>query len=88
MGKGYGPNAKAGKVDLENGYKLSIVSNKYSYGGEKGLFEIGVYYKDHDGMVIPEGWSDSVKGFLNPDGVEREIQKLSSAEANFERVSG
>jgi len=29
-------------VDLPNGYSASIIQNPYSYGGEEGLWEIGV----------------------------------------------
>ena len=83
----YGPDAKEGKLDLSNGYELSIIRHKHSYGGEKGLYEIGVYHKDNKSdMVIPEGWDDSVKGWLHPEGVEIEINGLEQDEAKFEKV--
>jgi|TARA_R110000744_G_scaffold169562_1_gene287475 hypothetical protein len=59
-----------------NGYDVSIVRNALSYGGDKGLYEIGVY-KD-DKMCDPLGWKDSVKGWLTPEGVEKELDLISN----------
>ena len=57
-----------------NGYDVSIVRNQLSYGGDKGLYEIGVYKGDK--MSDPLGWKDSVKGWLTPEGVEKELDLM------------
>ena len=57
-----------------NGYDVSIVRNQLSYGGDKGLYEIGVYKGDK--MSDPLGWEDSVKGWLTPEGVEKELDLM------------
>ena len=57
-----------------NGYDVSIVRNELSYGGDKGLYEIGVYKNDK--MVDPLDWGDTVKGWLTPEGVEKELDLM------------
>jgi len=64
-------------VKFESGYEVSVVQNQLSYGGEKGLYEIGVF--DALGrMCDPLGWNDDVKGFLTPEGVEKELDLISN----------
>ena len=48
-----------------------MVKHKFSYGGEKGMYEVGCFYNNH--MVDPASWGDTVKGWLNPEDVEKEI---------------
>ena len=57
-----------------NGYEVSIIRNQLSYGGDKGLYEIGVYKNDK--MVDPLDWGDTVKGWLTPEGVEKELDLM------------
>ena len=59
-----------------NGYDVSIVRNQLSYGGDKGLYEIGVYKGDK--MSDPLGWKDSVKGWLTPEDVEKELELIKA----------
>ncbi len=58
-------------------YELSIVRHSGSYGGQKGLYEIGVF-KGNDMIQLPgiteEG--DTVKGFLTEDDVSAIIKKM------------
>ena len=76
-----------GFVNTPNGYEVSIVRNGCSYGGKKGLYEIGIYHKDHQhGMVIPEGWTDSVKGWLTPQLVCEELHMLANSPVKFDKV--
>lgn len=60
-------------------YELSIVSHKYSYGGDKGLFEIAVF-KGHEQVEMPgithDG--DTVKGFLTKQDVSGIMLKMHS----------
>ena len=58
-------------------YELSIVRHSGSYGGQKGLYEIGGF-KGNDMIQLPgiteEG--DTVKGFLTEDDVSAIIKKM------------
>ena len=71
ISKTHGENAVQTYLEFENGYDISVVKHKYSYGGEKGMYEIGCFYNNH--MVDPADWGDTVKGWLNPEDVEKEI---------------
>jgi hypothetical protein len=51
-----------------------------SYGGKKGLYEIGVFHKGTERMCDPLGWGDEVKGWLSPEGVEEELELISKAD--------
>ena len=64
----HGENAKQVYVEFENGFDVSVVNHRFSYGGEKGLYEVGVFFNNH--MVDPADWGDTVKGWLNEDDVE------------------
>lgn len=58
-------------------YELSIVCRKYSYGGDKGLYEIGVF--NGDGMTELPGITapgDTVKGFLTVAQVNAIMMKM------------
>ena len=70
----HGEGAKQAYVGFENGYDVSVVKHKYSYGGEKGLYEIGVFFDNH--MVDPSDWGDTVKGWLTPQNVEQELELI------------
>ena len=59
-----------------NGYDVSIVRNALSYGGDKGLYEIGIYKGDK--MSDPLGWNDTVKGWLTPKDVEKELELIQA----------
>ena len=85
---------KFNKTDHPNGvqaivsfgdYSLSIVKNDFSYGGDKGLYEIAVYQQDLQvelpGITQP---GDTVKGFLTTDevvGIVKKMHLISGVEA-------
>ena len=54
---------------FRNGFEVSIVKHQFSYGGEKGLYEIGVF-NAAGRMCDPCEWGDDVKGWLNESDVE------------------
>ena len=58
-------------------YELSVVKHGSSYGGKKGLYEIGVF-KGDDMVEMPgiteEG--DTVKGFLTEEEVTGIMKKM------------
>lgn len=64
-----------GFVDLVNGYQLSVIQSPFSYGGDKGLWEIGLMLGNS--LVEVSEWGDQVKGYLTKSEVEKEIQWLN-----------
>lgn len=64
-----------GLIKLDNGLEISIVRNGLSYGGDKGLYEMGACKPDGDMVYIPE-WEDEVKGWLTPEGIDKEFEML------------
>ena len=72
----HGEGAKQAYVGFENGYEVSVVKHSGSYGSAQGLYEIGVFFGND--MVDPADWGDTVKGYLNPENVEKELALISS----------
>ncbi len=72
----HGAGAKQAMVGFENGYDVSVVQHKFSHGSDKGLYEIGVYEAGTNKMCDPLGWGDDVKGWLTPEGVEKELELI------------
>ena len=75
----HGDGAVQAYVELKNGFDVSVVKHKYSYGGEKGLYEIGVFDAQRggvDAMCDPLEWGDTVKGWLAPEDVESYIHQI------------
>jgi len=72
------PNGVQAILKFGDAYELSIIRSDFSYGGSKGLYEIGVF---KDGVMIEmpgitqEG--DSVKGFLTEEDVNSIIKKMN-----------
>jgi hypothetical protein len=63
------------RPELE-GVWVSVVTHRYSHGGEKGRYEIGVF--NNLAMVCPDldGWGDTVKGWLREEHVVEEINRM------------
>ena len=72
----HGPCAIQATVTFSNGYEVSVVKHNGSYGSEQGLYEIGVFFNNH--MVDTADWGDTVKGYLTPEGVEKELDLISN----------
>ena len=74
------PKGKQALVNFGNEYQLSVVSHESSYGGNRGLYEIGVF-KNNNMVEMPgiteEG--DTVKGFLTESDVDVIIKKMHMA---------
>ena len=71
----HGEDARQALVGFENGYDVSVVKHKGSYGSDKGLYEIGVFDAS-DKMCDPLNWGDTVEGWLTPEGVEKELELM------------
>jgi hypothetical protein len=65
---------------FENGYGISIVSHKFSYGGDKGLLEIAVLkgtLENHE-LCYETDITDDVIGYLEPSEVGEYIERISA----------
>lgn len=71
------PKGVQAVLQFGDDYELSIVSNEYSYGGSKGLYEIMVI-KNGEQTELPgvteEG--DAIKGFLSEEEVVSILKKM------------
>jgi len=68
-------------IDFENGYSASIVKTRYSYGGNRGLFELAVLVDDelvYDNEVA----QGDVRGHLT----EKEVMVLLKKISEFEKI--
>jgi hypothetical protein len=69
-----------GSIMFDNGYGVSVVSHKYSYGGEKGLYEMAIL--DSDGnLTYDTDITSDVLGYLTPKAVTEymiRVQDLKS----------
>ena len=62
-------------VPLPNGLSVSVVKNGLSHGGDKGLYEVGVY--NGEDMYRVDDWGDQVKGWLDEEEVELTLDYIS-----------
>lgn len=66
------------RLMFDNGYGISVIRHKYSYGGKLGLYEIAVLSEDGQ-ITYNTPITNDVVGYLKPDDVSRhmvEIQEL------------
>ena len=65
-------NGVAARIMFENGYGVSVVCHSFSYGGEKGLYELAVL--DVDGEITYDtDVTDNVIGHLTPEVVTEKM---------------
>ena len=63
------------RITFENGYGASVVSSPYTYGGDKGLYELAVL--DSDGELTYATYvTDDVIGYLRPEDVTDVMAKI------------
>jgi len=63
------------RIQFENGYGASVVKNDYTYGGDKGLYELAVL--DSDGnLTYDTPVTDDVIGYLRPEDVTDVMEKI------------
>ena len=60
---------------FDNGIKVSVILSRYSYGGEKGYFEIGVFNHGEMWYNNPITGSDSVMGWLTWEQVQEKLKE-------------
>jgi hypothetical protein len=63
------------RITFENGYGASVVKSPYTYGGDKGLYELAVFGMDgHITYATPI--TDDVIGYLRPEDVTDVMAKI------------
>ena len=68
----------AARIMFDNGYGASVIIGPHTYGGEDGLYELGVLGKDKK-LTYDTTVTEDVKGYLSEDDVTKlleQIQKL------------
>lgn len=65
-------------VFFSNGYGASVVQHKYSYGGDRGLFEIAVLIGNMDkwNITYDTHITGDVLGYQNDDDVKNVLQQI------------
>jgi hypothetical protein len=56
------------RMDFDNGYGVSVVKSPYTYGGDRGLYELAVFKDGHIHYDNPVANGDVV-GYLRPEDV-------------------
>ena len=62
------------RIQFENGYGASVVKTDYTYGGDKGLYELAVF-KDGE-ICYDTPITDDVIGYLRPEDVTDVMTKI------------
>jgi hypothetical protein len=63
------------RIQFENGYGASVVKTDYTYGGDKGLYELAVL--DSEGsLTYATSVTDDVIGYLRPEDVTDVLAKI------------
>jgi hypothetical protein len=63
------------RIQFENGFGASVVKTDYTYGGDKGLYELAVL--DSDGnLTYDTPVTDDVIGYLRPEDVTDVMVKI------------
>lgn len=66
---------------FDNGYGASVVQHRFSYGGEEGLFELGVLSFSDDGkwgLIYDTPITDDVLGWLTDEDVEAVLKQIEA----------
>jgi len=62
------------RTKFDNGYEVSVVKSPYSYGGDRGLYELAVF-KDGE-ICYDTPITDDVIGYLRPTDVTDVMEKI------------
>jgi hypothetical protein len=62
------------RTQFDNGYEASVVKSQYTYGGDKGLYELAVF-KDGE-ICYDTPITDDVIGYLRPEDVTDVMAKI------------
>ena len=73
------------RIDFDNGYGVSVVQSKYTYGGDRGLFELAVFKDGHIHYDNPVAQGDVV-GYLREEDVTDAMHVVQKFENKKEEV--
>lgn len=62
---------------FDNGYGASVVVGPYTYGGEDGLYELGVLGSNGK-LTYDTPVTDDVEGYLSEDDVTRLLEQIQN----------
>jgi hypothetical protein len=62
-------------ITFENGYGASVVKTPYTYGGDRGLYELAVLGKDGH-LTYNTPITDDVIGFLKEEEVTKILEQI------------
>ena len=62
------------RTQFDNGYEVSVVKSPYTYGGDKGLYELAIF-KDGE-ITYATPITDDVMGYLRPEDVTDVMEKI------------
>lgn len=63
------------RISFDNGYGASVVCTPYTYGGDRGLYELAVL--DNEGnLTYSTPVTDDVIGYLRPEDVTDVMEKI------------
>jgi hypothetical protein len=62
------------RTEFDNGYEVSVVKSKYTYGGDLGLYELAIF-KDGE-ICYDTPITNDVIGYLRPVDVTEVMEKI------------
>ena len=63
------------RIQFDNGYGASVVKTPYTYGGDRGLYELAVL--DSEGhLTYATSVTDDVIGYIRPEDVTDVLAKI------------
>ena len=62
---------------FDNGFGVSVIKGPYSYGGEEGLWELGVLGKDGH-LTYETPITDDVEGYLTESAVDNLLERIAA----------
>jgi hypothetical protein len=62
------------RTQFDNGYEVSVVKSPYSYGGDKGLYELAIFKDDEICYDTPI--TNDVLGYLSDKDVTEVLIKI------------
>ena len=72
-----GLNGVVSRIMFDNGYGASVIKHQYSYGGDRGLYELAVLDKDGK-LCYNTPVTNDVEGYLTPDDVTKLLKQIQS----------
>ena len=68
------------KLMFENGYGVSVIRSKFSYGGKMGLYEIGILDSEGDICYTTPLTDSGVIGYLREEDVTEGMRRIQELE--------